>query len=239
MRKIFAVIIGVLIISIGFLTVFLYHYNQKPLTILLFFDIDNKQNLPQWCDDLEYSLKKQNIHATIFVTGKIAEEYPSCINNLVKQNDVGSLTYDYFNLTEGDYATQLDEIKHGKDVIDEIGHVDSKLFKAPYGNTDDDTYDALNQSEIIADFSHNTQYYKFYNGAFLKFDDIAYDGALHTADFFQNLSTYEPVIVDFNNTIPVTNIDQFISQLKTGNILLQNASQLVGTDLTVQKEQSP
>ncbi len=210
---------------------------QKPLTTLLFFNIKDGQNLPQWCNDLSSTLQNRDIHATVFVTGEVAQKYPSCVRTLAERNDIGSLTYDYFNLTGQDYSIQLDEVKSGKDAVDNAAHIDSRLFKAPYGETDGNIYSLLNRSGIVADFSYTTQYNKVYNGKFLKFDDIAYDGSAYTPDFFLNLSSSNPVIIDFDNNVPVDNIDEFISHLKTRHVLLLNASQLTGLDLTVREEQ--
>jgi peptidoglycan/xylan/chitin deacetylase (PgdA/CDA1 family) len=214
-----------------------YLPQQKPFVALLFFDISNEQNLPQWCNDLSSTLQKQNVKATIFVTGEIAQNYPSCVSTLAERNDVGSSTYDYSNLTGQDYSDQLDEVKGGKDAVDAAGNIDSKLFKAPYGQTDSNIYSILNQSGILVDFSYDEQYNKFYNGKFLKFDDAVYDGTQYTPDFFRNLSSNTPVIIDFDNNTPVSSIDDFISHLKTRHILLLNASELTGLDLTVRQEQ--
>lgn len=224
-------IMGVFIIIPPYLT------QQKPLVALLFFDISNNPNLPQWCDDLSSTLQKQNIKATIFVTGEVAQSHPSCVSTLAGRNDVGSSTYDYYNLTGQDYSDQLDEVKSGKDAVDAAGHIDSRLFKAPYGKTDDNIYSILSQSGILADFSYNGQYNKFYDGKFLKFDATVYNGTQYTPDFFRNLSSDKPVIIDFDNNTPVVSIDDFISHLKTKHIYLLNASALTGLDLTVRQEQ--
>lgn len=216
-----------------------YLPSQKPVVGLLSFDITDEQNLPQWCYDLSSMLQDRNVSATIFVTGQVAQKYPSCVSTLSQRNDVGSLTYDYFNLTGQDYAIQLDEVKSGKDAVDSAGHIDSRAFRAPYGQTDGNIYSVLNQSGIVADFSYQTQYNKYYNGKFLKFDDIEFGGTTHTPDFFRNLSTTEPIVIDFNNTTPVSNIDDFVSHLKSRHLILLDASELTGVDLTVRGGQSP
>jgi len=214
-----------------------YLPQQKPLTTLLFFNIADAQNLPQWCDDLSSTLQKQNIQATIFVTGQIADNYTSCVGELAQRNDVGSLTYDYFNLTGQDYSDQLYEIKGGKDAVDRAAHIDSRLFKAPYGNTDRNIYALLNQSGILADFSYDTQYNKYYDGKFIKFDDVEYNATQYSPDFFHNLSSDNPIIINFDNTTPVQKIDEYISQLKSRHIVLLSASQLTGINLTIRGEQ--
>lgn len=210
-----------------------YLPQSKPLVTLLFFNVNDSKNLPQWCYDLSDTLEKQKISATIFVTGQIAEKYPSCVTKLAKENDVGSLTYDYVNIAGQDYSSQLDEVKGGKDAVDTAGNIDSKLFKAPYGATDGNIYSILNRSGIVADFSYSTQYNKFNNGIFMRFDAVSYNGTQHNPDFFKNLSYDNPIIINFANTTPIQNIDEFIFHLKSRHTLLLNASDLTGLNLTI------
>ncbi len=221
------IVLGVVIVITPYLP------PQKPLVTLLFFNIiSENKNLPQWCYDLSDALQKQQVQATIFVTGEIAEKYPTCISTLAKGNDIGSFTYDYMNMSGQDYSVQLEEVKGGKDAVDNAGHIDSRLFKAPYGITDGNIYSVLNRSGIVADFSYVNQYNKFYHDKFLKFDSISYNGTQYSSDFFKNLSYNVPVMINFDNSTPVQNIDEFISHLKTRHIILLNASQLVGINLT-------
>ena len=205
---------------------------QKPVVTLLFFNISDNKNLPQWCYDLSDTLEKQKVQATVFITGEIAQQYPTCVSKLAHENDVGSFTYDYENLAGADYSVQLEEVKSGKDAVDSAGHIDSRLFKAPYGTTDGNIYSVLNRSGIIADFSYEKQYNKYYADKFMRFDSISYNGTAHSSDFFKNLSPDVPVLINFDNSTPVQNIDDFISHLKSRHVLLLNASQLVGANLT-------
>lgn len=205
----------------------------KPLATLLIFNINDNTNLPQWCYDLSSILEKQKISATFFVTGQIAEKYPACVNELAKENDVGSLTYDYVDIAGQDYSTQLDEVKGGKDAVDAAGNIDSKLFRAPFGTTDGNIYSVLNRSGIVADFSYSTQYNKLHNGIFMRFDALSYNGTQHNPDFFKNLSSDGPIMINFDNSVSIQNIDGFISNLKSRHILLLNASELTELNLTI------
>ena len=211
-----------------------YLPQSKPLVVLLSFDIANKDNLPQWCNQLSSVLDRQNVKATIFVTGKVASQYPKCVSAFSNRNDVGSQTYDYVNLTSiDDYTVQLKEVKNGKQAVDASANIDSRLFKAPYGVTDENIYSLLNRSGILADFSYTNQYNKYYNGEFIKFNATTYDGITHSADFFHTLSSDNPVLINFDNSTPVENIDKYISQLKSKHILLIDASELTGINLTI------
>ena len=78
--------------------------------------------------------------------GKLAESYPKCVT-LFSSNDgidIGSSTYNYINLTSTqDYLLTLEEVKEGKRAVDSIGRLDSKLFKAPSGSTNQNIYSLL------------------------------------------------------------------------------------------------
>lgn len=221
----------VIILGIG-IVIPPYLPTTKPVVTLLFFNIDDSENLPQWCYDLSDALHNQKVQATVFIVGKIAQQYPTCVKKLAQENDVGSSTFNYENLDGADYSVQLEEVKSGKDAVDNAGHIDSRLFKAPYGMTDGNIYSVLNRSGISADFSYEKQYNKYYNDQFIRFDSISYNGTEYSPEFFKNLSPDVPILINFDNTTPIENIDEFILHLKSRHVLLINASQLVGSNLT-------
>lgn len=207
-----------------------------PLTVLLTFSVLDENNAPDWCRDLSSVLKKHDIKATVFVTGRLADLYPECVTVFPDDADVGSQTYHYVSLALiPDYAVQLEEIKQGKQAVDSAGKLSSKLFKAPYGSTDENIYSLLSRSGIVADFSSNNQYNKYYDGQFIKFNLSTYDGKNHSVDFFRTLPVTEPVLIYFDNLTPVEKIDGFISKLKSRHIVFVDASELTGVDLTVRK----
>lgn len=209
----------------------------QHLLVLLSFNILDDENTPQWCKELSSFLTKQNVKATVFVTGKVAEENPECVSVFSNNVDIGSQTYDYVDLTLiNDYSEQLEEIKNGKDAVDKAGNLDSKLFKAPFGATDENIYSLLSTSGILADFSYQNQYNKYYNDKFIKFDSTAYEGLQKSTDYYQSLKPEQgPIIINFDNQIPVEKIDRFVSDLKSSHIRFVSASDLTGVDLTVKK----
>lgn len=214
--------------------------SNHPLLVLLSFNITDEANIPQWCNDLSSILNKHNVKATLFVTGKIADDHPECVSVFSNKIDIGSQTYDYVSLTSiNNYSEQLREIKNGKAAIDNAGKLDSRLFKAPHGDTDDNIYSLLSSSGILADFSYDNQYNKYYQNQFIKFDSIAYDGTYHSPDFFKSLPITNPAIINFDNTTPVEKIDDFITHLKSSNIRFVSASELTGIDLTVHEDKWP
>lgn len=213
-----------------------YLQPRQPLVVLLSFSIVNDKNVPRWCTDLSSVLEKYDVKATIFVTGKVAERYSECITAFSNNIDVGSQTYNYVELTSiKDYTAQLNEVKNGKLAVDDAGGIDSKLFKAPYGATDENIYSLLNRSGILADFSYKNQYNKYHDGEFIKFDLTAYDGSAHSVDFFRALPVDKPILINFDNSIPIEKIDGFISMLKSRQILFVDASELTGINLTVKQ----
>ena len=224
------IVMGIMLI----LPVFIRPNPTQPL--LLSFSITNEQNLPNWCHDLSTVLTKYNIKAAVFITGKVAERHPDCVTTFPRYVDIGSESYDYVSLPSiTDYTTQLEEIKNGKAAVDKAGNIDSRLFKAPYGATDVNIYSLLNRSNILADFSYNEQYNKYYNGKFLKFDLVTYNGTKYYTSFFRNIPENEPILVNFDNSTPVSKIEEFILEFKSDNFRFVSATDLTSLDLTVRE----
>ena len=213
--------------------------NKRPTPVMLSFSMPRDRDMSEWCDSLASILEKHQIKATIFVTGKQAEQYSSCIASLSQNNiDVGSQTYNYVNLTSvDDYLKALEEVKKGKLAIDNAGDLDSRLFRAPYGSTDQNIYSLLLKSNIIADFSYEKQYNKYENGQFVRHDlvtcicdNLSANTVIHLLD------SGRPVMVEIDNAVPVTEIEAFIAELKyEENIQFVNASELTGQALTLRR----
>lgn len=209
---------------------------SPPLRIALAFSVVDENNALNWCHDLSRVLEKYDVKATVFVTGRIADLYPNCVRDFSNSVDIGSQTYHYVSLTTiNDYAAQLDEIKRGKEAVDRAGKLSSKVFKAPYEETNENIYSFLSRSGILADFSYDHQYNKYYQGQFIKFNLDEYDGNEHNTDFFRSLPVTNPVLITFDDSTPVEKIDDFISNLKSHHIVFVSASELTGIELTVRQ----
>ena len=190
---------------------------------------------------LSSTLRKYDIKATVFITGELAKAHPSCVS-LFSTNtnvDLGSSTYNYSDLASiSDYSKALEQVKGGKRVVDNIGKLDSKVFRAPYGSTDENIYSLLTSSGILADFSYADQYSRYEDGKFIKYDLIAYNGSSSPSnDLLNSLSSSsknKPVMVVFNNSIPFNQIDKFIPNIKSriGDINFVNASALTNIPLS-------
>jgi peptidoglycan/xylan/chitin deacetylase (PgdA/CDA1 family) len=208
-----------------------------PLIVLLSFSLINDNNAPSWCNDISSILEKQDVKAVVFVTGKAAERHPECVKAFPDTVDIGSQTYHYVSLTSiSDYTYALEEIQSGKKAVDNAGRLSSKLFKAPYGDTDENIYSLLNRSDILADFSYQDEFNKYYNGEFIKLDLVTYDGTAYPANFFQNLTAKDgPVQIVFDDKTSPHQVDDFISKIKSRHIKFVSASELAGIDLTVRE----
>ena len=210
---------------------------NKPPPVMLSFSVVDGQNVPQWCKDLSSILARHNVQATVFVTGKVAEQNPSCVTALAAYSgiDIGSQTYSYVALPSvEDYAKALDEVKRGKIAVDTAGNINSKIFKAPYGATDQNIYSLLSSSGISADFSYSSQYNKFEGGQFVKYNLVSCDNCNGSPDRVRQLmDMHSPVMIDIDNTAKTSEIESLVVALKDHNVNLVNASGLTGLDLTV------
>ncbi|AIF82389.1 putative xylanase/chitin deacetylase [Candidatus Nitrososphaera evergladensis SR1] len=230
--------------------------NAKPeVPVMLVFDIndDNAQNLPAWCTDLSASLEGHNVRATVFISGKLAEQYPQCVaifsssSSADKETmmiDVGSKTYSYANLIlMQDYTQALEEVRKGKDAVDRAGgDIDSRLFRAPYGSTDQNIYSMLSRSGIVADFSYSDHYNTYRDGNFVRFNVTSFEGAKAGPEPLLNLDSRQPVMVIFdNNSVPISEVDKFIDRVMTGHHAqydpkFVNASDLAQMQLTLREK---
>lgn len=222
---------------------------NSPMPVILSFSIShvmkNEENTTEWCKSLSEVFDKHAIKATIFVSGNVAEAAPECVSSFSSKIDIGSQTYSYVNLTDiGDYSRALKEVQEGKRSVDKIGKLNSGLFRAPYDSTDDNIYSLLRRAEIVADFSYSSQYNKYENEMFIKYDLSSYTWDEHrkyedTSKFLQHLlSKNHPIAINFDNTTSILQIDDAISNLKADKhlkIRLVNASELVGINLTVRE----
>lgn len=228
-----------IVVSLGVLSLTPAYLEVKPnKTVLLSFSITESENLPEWCNELSNFLNTNNLKAVVFVTGKVAWEFPHCVSSFRNGIDIGSQTYNYVELTKiSDYLEQLDEIKNGKSAVDKAGNLNSKLFKAPNGATDENIYSLLSQAKIFADFSYENQYNKIYQEKFLKFDLASFQASEHDFSYFKKLKFDDtPIMINFDNSDSIDNIIDFILNLKSNEISFVNASELTGLQLTQREE---
>jgi peptidoglycan/xylan/chitin deacetylase (PgdA/CDA1 family) len=202
--------------------------------VLLTFSVVDSPDAVAWCQNLASILYDHRIGAAVFFVGKLAEQYPQAIWDFNDKVDIGSQTYSGTDLTTiSDYSVKLQEVQEGKMAVDDAGGLGSKLFRAPFGKTDQDVYSLLSRSGILADFSYKNQYHVYIDGKFLTFDLNIYQGRDYSPGYFSTLPmTVEPFIIDFDNSYSISSINAFFSGLDIDQFEFINASQLVGFSLT-------
>jgi peptidoglycan/xylan/chitin deacetylase (PgdA/CDA1 family) len=201
---------------------------------MLGFSVSESASAMDWCGKLAQVLFDHNIGASLFLVGKVADANPDavwCFNDRV---DVGSQTYDNLKLTTiSDYSVKLEQVKQGKSIVDDVGRLNSQIFRAPYGATDGDIFSLLTRSGIVADFSGENSYSVYRDGVFVKYSAKTYIGGTTSAGLFTNLVySPDPIIIYYDNKSAIADIEKLISGLEVENVEFVNASQLTGMELT-------
>jgi peptidoglycan/xylan/chitin deacetylase (PgdA/CDA1 family) len=233
-----AILTTVLVLVAGFAMIsplFLRLDRAEPKQkVMLSFSVSESDDVVEWCKALSSILNGYNVGATVFIVGEVAEQYPQIVSCFGDKVDVGSQTYDNIDLTSiADYSLKLEEVKEGKIAVDGAGNLYSRVFRAPFGATDQDIYSLLSRSGILADFSYDNQYNLYEDGQFVRHNAAVYEGRDYSPDFFLTLPNIsEPLIIVFDSTCPISSIESFISELKKGRLEFVNASQLAGFTLT-------
>lgn len=233
-----AIIITALVIVAGFAMIsplFFQPDEAEPKQrVMLSFSVSESADVMDWCQSLSSLLNTYDIGASVFIVGKVAEQYPQVVPYFGNKVDIGSQTYSNFNLTNiPDYSVKLQEVKEGKTAVDNAGNLYSRIFRAPSGATDEDIYSLLSRSGILADFSYENQYNVYRDGQFVKYDAVVYMARDYSLDFFSTLpQTTKPVIIFFDNSYSIPDIEVLISRLKKANVEFVNASGLTGLTLT-------
>jgi peptidoglycan/xylan/chitin deacetylase (PgdA/CDA1 family) len=206
--------------------------------VILSFSVVSDINMPDWCLEVSELLKEKNIDASFFISGKLAEEYRDCVRSFDPVSvDIGSSTYNYTDLTsQVDYSQLLGEVKKGKQALDDVGNIDSRSFRAPYGRTDDNIYSLLSRSGIFADFSYADRYHKYDQTQFIRFDADVYDATTRSGFktfLADRAESNKPILVYFDNTVPLSEVKDIVQELKVKKVTFVNASTLTTLDLTV------
>jgi peptidoglycan/xylan/chitin deacetylase (PgdA/CDA1 family) len=237
-----AVFVTSSVIAIGFLLVspmFFGNINvETKQQIMLSFSVMESSDCVDWCSNLSSILKAYDIGATVFFVGSVAEQHPECVSFFTNKVDIGSQAFSTSDLTSiADYSAQLEEIRRGKLAVDTAGNLNSKVFRAPNGATDQNIYSLLSRNDILADFSYDHQYNVFSDGQFIRFDALIFKGATVSANSILTLEkTSQPVIIDFDNGYSTEIISELVGKLKTGQFDFVNASELTGINLTERAE---
>ena len=185
---------------------------QTSNKVMLSFSVHEQENVDSWCKNLAQLLQDQNVPASVFFSGKIAEKNPNVLKYFGSSVDIGSQTYSFVDLTSIDFEQQLLEVKKGKQKVDNAAQLNSRLFKAPYGSTDENIYYLLSQSSIIADFSYDLQYNLYDNGLFIKYDAVSYDGSTSIKLIDVSITSFH--LINFDTSDSLQQILDVILNLK-------------------------
>lgn len=220
------------------------HDHSIP-SVMLFFGVTGPNGASDWCRELSSVLDRHQVRASVFVSGRTAEASPECITSFSSDIDIGSQTYSYIDLTSiSDYGEASAEVERGKKVVDDIGALNSRLFKAPYGKTDDNIYSLLGRANVVADFSYVNHYNKYENNQFIRYDLKVLNGKAEGLKLFSVVASDDdvvrpynpvPIAISFDNTVEAKDIDSFISEMKSeyrDGIQFVNISDVIGQDVT-------
>lgn len=225
------VLVGLLLISPLFFGD--YTDDANPQVMLAFIVTDSNECF-RWCNDLSNILNENDLSATVFIQGKVAEQYPECVTVFSDKIDIGSLTFNNIDLTSiSDYTLMLEEVRKGKEAVDAAGILYSRLFMAPNMRTDQNIYSLLTKNDILADFSYKNQYNLYLNNQFVKFPAVIYNATEIFPNSFLNNNNEQLKIILFDNQTSINEIADFISTSKNSEINFVNASEATGLNLTI------
>lgn len=93
---------------------------------------------PQYTRELLAVLRKQNVKATFFLVGEMAERYPQLVRaELADGHSVGNHTYHHVNLTRISPGYVATEIAACDEVLESITGKPAHIFRPPGGDYDD------------------------------------------------------------------------------------------------------
>ncbi|NUW40781.1 polysaccharide deacetylase family protein [Nonomuraea rhodomycinica] len=83
-------------------------------------------------------LKRERVHATFFLMGKHVEQLPKVVRRTMAEGHaIGNHTYSHPSLPTLLDQEIIDEIRLTQDAIQEVTGRRPRMFRPPYGNTDD------------------------------------------------------------------------------------------------------
>ena len=92
------------------------------------------------------TLKKENVKATFFVLGTWAEKYPEVIKRMILEgHDVANHSYSHPHVATLSYEDTKNEIEKANTVIEKISEKENYLFRAPYGEYNDNVIRAATE----------------------------------------------------------------------------------------------
>lgn len=105
---------------------------------------------PQYTEQLLDGLKKRGVHATFFVTGEHAEQYPDIIKRMSEEGHIiGNHTYSHIQLTSGNREKFKKELIKTNKIITDITKKEVLYVRPPYGTWDKSFETELNMFPVL------------------------------------------------------------------------------------------
>lgn len=110
--------------------VFRFGNPSRRQVALTFDDAPDNQFTPQVLD----VLKQQGVHATFFIIGRRAVQYPDVVRRIVKEGHaIGNHSYDHAQLTKLKPEQVAFQLAQTEQTLQQITGVSPRLFRPPYG----------------------------------------------------------------------------------------------------------
>lgn len=105
---------------------------------------------PEYTIEILDTLKKYNAVATFFVLGQHAEKYPEIVKRqILEGHEIGNHSYSHINMKKSSPKEIQKEFDTTQEIIYSISHTESKLFRPPYGNYNNDVIKVVDSHDSI------------------------------------------------------------------------------------------
>ena len=133
--------------DIAMIDQFLYkNHEGKKLVALTFDDGPNDTSTLEVLD----VLKKQDVKATFFVLGRMVEQHPEVLKQIVDEgHEVGNHSYDHQDFMKLTDEEIISQIKRTNDSIHDISGKEVELFRPPYGAYDERVEELVDATFVL------------------------------------------------------------------------------------------
>ena len=105
---------------------------------------------PYYTEQLLDGLKERGVHATFFVTGEHAENYPEIIKRMYEEGHLlGNHTYNHIQLTKANEEKFKEELIQTNKILEDITGEEVEFVRPPYGSWDKKFEKELNMFPVL------------------------------------------------------------------------------------------
>ncbi len=105
---------------------------------------------PYYTEQLLDGLKERGVHATFFVTGEHAENYPEIIKRMYEEGHlIGNHTYNHIQLTKANGEKFKEELIQTNKILEDITGEEVEFVRPPYGSWDKKFEKELNMFPVL------------------------------------------------------------------------------------------